>query len=148
LIQAPLELGDRSLQVWTRLESRGQRGGKGGGKGGAADDTLQAPLAAWRQASGSLAWWGRNLAVLDQPADSRGSQELQAALQALNHPEAPLQWVLSAVPSRQLLRAWQPWQLLSALAGGGLDDAVWGLAVALEPEGRTLHLQARLRFER
>ncbi|MCX5947076.1 MAG: DUF3352 domain-containing protein [Cyanobacteria bacterium] len=148
LIQAPLELGDRSLQVWTRLESRGQRGGKGVGKGGAAGDTLQAPLAAWRQASGSLAWWGRNLAVLDQPAASRGSQELQAALQALDHAEAPLQWVLSAVPSRQLLRAWQPWQLLSALAGGGLDDAVRGLAVALEPEGHTLHLQARLSFER
>jgi len=148
LIQAPLELGDRSLQVWTRLESRGQRGGKGGGKGGGVADTLQAPLAAWRQASGSLAWWGRNLAVLDQAEASRGSQELQAALQALNHPEAPLQWVLSAVPSRQLLRAWQPWQLLSALAGGGLDDSVRGLAVALEPEGRTLHVQARLSFER
>jgi hypothetical protein len=144
LIQAPLQLGDRSLQVWTRLESRGQRSGKGGGVG----DTLQAPLAAWRQASGSLAWWGRNLAVLDQPEASRGSLELQAALQALDHAEAPLQWVLSAVPSRQLLRAWQPWQLLSALAGGGLDDAVRGLAVALEPEGRTLHVQARLSFER
>ena len=143
LIQAPLELGDRSLQVWTRLEARSPRGGQAGSAG----ETLQAPLAAWRLVNGPLAWWGRNLAVLDQPAGGRGSQQLQAALLALDHAEAPLQWALIEAPTRELLRSWQPWQMLSALAGGGLDGSVRGLALALEPKGRTVHLQARLSFD-
>ena len=147
LIQAPLELGDRSLQVWTRLEVRGPRGAGRGAQAGSAGETLQAPLAAWRLASGPLAWWGRNLAVLDQPAGGRGSQQLQAALLALDHAEAPLQWALIEEPTRALLRAWQPWQMLSALAGGGLDGSVRGLALALEPKGRTVHLQVRLSFD-
>ncbi|MFZ0409701.1 MAG: DUF3352 domain-containing protein [Cyanobium sp.] len=144
LIQAPLQLGDRSLQVWTRLEASGQRSSRAG----AAGEILQAPLAAWRQVSGPLARWGRNLALLDEPEAGRGSQELQAALVALDEAEAPLQWALTGVPTRELLRSWGPWQLLSALAGGGLDGSLRGLALAIEPEGRTLHLQARLSFER
>ena len=147
LIQAPLELGDRSLQVWTRLEARGPRGAGRGAQAGSAGETLQASLAAWRLASGPLAWWGRNLAVLDEPAGGRGSQQLQAALLALDHDEAPLQWALIEEPTRALLRSWQPWQMLSALAGGGLDGSVRGLALALEPKGRTVHLQARLSFD-
>jgi hypothetical protein len=139
LIQAPLQLGDRSLQVWTRLEARGLRGG---------GESLQASLAAWRQASGPLAWWGRNLAVFDPPETGRGNPELQAALDSLDRAEAPLQWTLTAGPTRDLLRSWLPWQRLSALAGGGLDGAVRGLVLALEPEGSTLHLQVRLRFDR
>ena len=142
LIEAPLQRGDRSLQVWTRLEVSSQRRPQAGG-----GETLQATLAAWRQADGPLAWWGRNLAVLDEPAGGRGREQLQAALVALDRAEAPLQWALTGVPARELLRLWQPWQLLSALAGGGLDGAVQGMAVALEPEGSTLHVQARLRFE-
>ena len=141
LIEAPLQRGDRSLQVWTRLEVSSQRRPQAGG------ETLQATLAAWRQADGPLAWWGRNLAVLDEPAGGRGREQLQAALAALDRAEAPLQWALSGVPARELLRLWQPWQLLSALAGGGLDGAVQGMAVALEPEDSTLHVQARLSFE-
>ncbi len=147
LIQAPLELGDRSLQVWTRLEARSPRTAGRSAPAGSAGEILQAPLAAWRLASGPLAWWGRNLAVLDEPAGGRGSQQLQDALRALDHAEAPLQWALIEEPTRELLRSWQPWQLLSALAGGGLDGAVRGLALALEPEGRTVHLQARLSFD-
>jgi hypothetical protein len=143
LIQAPLELGDRSLLVWTRLEASSQRRAQAGG-----GESLQATLAAWRLASGPLAWWGRSLAVLDEPTGGRGREELQAALAALDRADAPLQWALTRGPSRELLRLWQPWQLLSALAGGGLDGEVQGLAVALQPEGRTLHLQARLSFER
>ena len=85
--------------------------------------------------------------MLDEPAGGRGREQLQAALVALDRAEAPLQWALTGVPARELLRLWQPWQLLSALAGGGLDGAVQGMAVALEPEGSTLHVQVRLRFE-
>ena len=143
LIQAPLELGDRSLLVWTRLEASSQRRAQAGG-----GESLQATLAAWRLASGPLAWWGRSLAVLDEPAGGRGSEELRTALAALDRAAAPLQWALTRGPSRELLRLWQPWQVLSALAGGGLDGGVQGLAMALQPEGRTLHLQARLSFER
>lgn len=147
LIQAPLEFGGRSLQVWTRLEAPGQRGGHRPGQGGSGE-SLQAPLAAWRQVSGPLAWWGRNLAVLDQSPGGRGNQELQAALLALDRAGAPLQWALTAAPSRELLRGWQPWQRLSALAGGGLDGSLQSLALAWEPEGTTLHIQARLSFDR
>lgn len=142
LIEAPLQRGDRSLRVWTRLEVSSQRRPQVGG-----GETLQATLAAWRQASGPLAWWGRNLAVLDEPAGGRGREQLQAALVALDRADAPLQWALAGMPAQELLRLWQPWQLLSALAGGGLDGAVRGMAVALEPEGSTLHVQARLSFE-
>lgn len=147
LIQAPLESGGRSLQVWTRLEAPGQRGGHRPGQGGSGE-SLQAPLAAWRQVSGPLAWWGRNLAVLDQSPGGRGNQELQAALLALDRAGAPLQWAQTAAPSRELLRGWQPWQRLSALAGGGLDGSLQSLALAWEPEGTTLHIQARLSFDR
>ncbi len=147
LIQAPLELNGRSLQVWTRLEAPGQRPAHRLGQGGAGE-SLQAPLAAWRQVSGPLAWWGRNLAVLDQSVGGRGNQELQQALLALDRAGAPLQWALTAAPSRELLRGWQPWQRLSALAGGVLDGSLQSLAMALEPEGATLHIQARLSFDR
>jgi hypothetical protein len=147
LIQAPLELDGRSLQVWTRLEAPGQRGGHRLGQGGSGE-SLQAPLAAWREVRGPLAWWGRNLAVLDQPAGGRGNQELQQALLALDRAGAPLQWALTADPSRELLRSWQPWQRLSALAGGGLDGSLQSLAMALESEGATLHIQACLSFDR
>jgi hypothetical protein len=42
------------------------------------------------------------------------------------------------------LQPWKPWRLLSILAGGGLDGSLEGLSLAVEPEGRSLHLHGRL----
>jgi hypothetical protein len=51
---------------------------------------------------------------------------------------------MARTPARALLQPWQPWRLLSTLAGGGLDGAVEGLGLAVESEGRSLHLRGRL----
>ena len=65
-------------------------------------------------------------------------------LEALQEPQAPLRWALAAAPARELLRPWRPWRLLTALAGGGPEPPVRGLALALEPDGSALRLRARL----
>jgi hypothetical protein len=148
LIEAPLEVGERSLQVWTHLEAGPSRGGapRAGRDGAAAADQLQAPLAGWRLVEGDLAWWGRNLALVDERGDRPG-QQLRQRLDALGAPRAPLQWVVDGEVARELLRDWQPWRLLSVLAGGGLDGPVQGLALALEPDGQGLAWQAHLDFD-
>ena len=51
---------------------------------------------------------------------------------------------MGSEPARAVLQPWQPWRLLSTLAGGGLEGSVEGLSLALEPEGQTLHLHGRL----
>ena len=148
LIEAPLEVGERSLQVWTHLEAGPSRGGapRAGRGGAAAADQLQAPLAGWRLVEGDLAWWGRNLALVEERGDRPG-QQLRQRLDALGAPRAPLQWVVDGEVARELLRDWQPWRLLSVLAGGGLDGPVQGLALALEPDGQGLAWQAHLDFD-
>jgi hypothetical protein len=136
LIAAPLELGDRSLLVWTRLQASPARAGRPD-----RADQLQATLAGWWTRDGQLAWWGRSLAQLRQ--DPSGPERLRQ-LEALARPQAPLQWALDGDAARALLSEWQPWRLLSALAGGGLEGAVSGLAVAAEPSSTGLALQAWL----
>ncbi len=137
LVQAPLQVGDRTLQVWTRLRA------DGAGRLRPADASqVRAELAGWRSEEGSLAWWGRSLALLDGRSGAAEAQERR--LQALDLPAAPLRWALDGGEARALLAGWQPWRLLGLLAGGGLGDPVQGLAVAVEPETGTLHWQARL----
>lgn len=142
LLEAPVEMDGHSLRVWTHLSlpGRSARRDRGGG------DALVAPLAGWREQRQELAWWGQTLAALDAPADSRPLMALRRGLRELGVPQAPLQWSLDADAARSLLRAWQPWRLLSALAGGGLDGPVHGLALAVEspPEVSGLELRARL----
>ncbi|MEB3322390.1 MAG: DUF3352 domain-containing protein [Synechococcaceae cyanobacterium] len=140
LVAAPLELGDRLLTVWTRLEtgSAGD-GGRGRDDGGAL--RLRAAPAGWRTEADGLAWWGG--ADLTLPRERAGGRR-RRQLAALGHEAAPFRWVLGRDPALALLRPWQPWRLLSALAGGGLEGAVQGLGLALEPVPGGVHLSARL----
>jgi hypothetical protein len=130
LIAAPLELADRSALVWTRLS---------------AADQLRASLAGWRAEDQGLAWWGESLALLEaRPAGAGAAAPLLQRLEALALPRAPLRWALAAEPTRRLLQPWRPWRRLTALAGGGAQPPVRGLALAVEPDGASLRLQARL----
>jgi|688.fasta_scaffold33046_3 hypothetical protein len=144
LIAAPLELGERSALVWTRLQADPHRGR--GDSAGA--DQLRASLAGWRRAEAAQAWWGDSLALLEaRPAAGGAAQRLQQRLERLDRPAAPLRWALERDPARALLQPWRPWRLLTALAGGGLDQPVQGLALAVEGAGgadAALRLQARL----
>jgi hypothetical protein len=138
LVAAPLAIGDRQLTVWTRLETAAGRAGhreEGGGL------QLRAAPAGWRTESGGLAWWGG--ADLTLPGE-RGGGRRRRQLAALGEEGAPFRWVMGRDPALALLRPWQPWRLLSALAGGGLEEGVEGIALALGPEAQGLHLSARL----
>jgi hypothetical protein len=142
LIAAPLELEERSALVWTRLSAADGRAGRRAGA-----DQLQASLAGWRTADSAQAWWGSSLALLEaRPAGAGAASALLQRIGALQHPEAPVRWALAAAPARDLLQPWRPWRLLSALAGGGPEPPLAGLALALEPEpdGASLRLRARL----
>lgn len=145
LLEAPLSLDGHSLRVWTHLSLPG-RTGRHDRSGG---DALLAPLAGWSEQRQEVTWWGQALAVLEAPAESRALSALRSGLRELGAPQAPLQWSLDSDGARALLRSWQPWRLLSALAGGGLDGPVRGLALAVEspPELSALELRARLNLE-
>jgi hypothetical protein len=67
-------------------------------------------------------------------------------LEALDVPEAGLQWALDGPRARALLMAWQPWQRLTALAGGPLADPVEGLALALRGAPGAVLVQGQLNF--
>ena len=151
LTAAPLPVeGDASVMVWTRLEAppAGRRIGREEGA------VLQASLAGARTSQGQLAWWGQNLAVLQEQRESRQTPRLRLAqLAALDQPQASLQWAMAAGPAQALLQRWSTWQLLSGLAGRPLAPAVQGLSLSLEPgdsnsesNSRTVHLSARLGF--
>ncbi|MDA1205841.1 MAG: DUF3352 domain-containing protein [Cyanobacteria bacterium] len=151
LTAAPLPVeGDASVMVWTRLEAppAGRRIGREEGA------VLQASLAGARTSQGQLAWWGQNLAVLQEQRESRQTPRLRLAqLAALDQPQASLQWATAAGPAQALLQRWSTWQLLSGLAGRPLAPAVQGLSLSLEPgdsnsesNSRTVHLSARVGF--
>ena len=151
LTAAPLPVeGDASVMVWTRLEAppAGRRIGREEGA------VLQASLAGARASQGQLAWWGQNLAVLQEQRESRQTPRLRLAqLAALDQPQASLQWAMAAGPAQALLQRWSTWQLLSGLAGRPLAPAVQGLSLSLEPGDRdsnsnsnSVHLSARVGF--
>lgn len=142
LLEAPLAFEGHSLRVWTHLAPPARSGRRERG----APDALVAPLVGWSESRQDLAWWGQTLAALEAPAESRPLTALRRGLRELGVPQAPVQWSLDADGARALLRSWQPWRLLSALAGGGLDGPVRGLAMAVEspPEFNGLELRARL----
>ena len=145
LSAAPLPVeGDASVMVWTRLEP--PPSGRRLGREEAA--VLQASLAGARASQGQLAWWGQNLAVLQEQRLSRQPPRPRLAqLAALDRPQASLQWAMAAGPARALFQHWGPWQLLSGLAGRPLAPAVQGLSLGLEPgdgNGPSVHLRARV----
>ena len=151
LVEAPLQLQGQTVQVWTRLAAitpaalRKQRG--------ETDPHLQATLlgAHTLPAAGSTdapVWWAQSLALLSQQLQQRQQpRQRLAQLEALAAPQALLRWALAAAPAGDLLQQWQPWQLVSGLAGRPLTDAVQGLALAVEPGSGELLLKARLQFD-
>jgi hypothetical protein len=143
LIDAPLDLDGESVTVWTRLEASGGSGGRSAGP-----DQLRATVAGWRQESEGLAWWGDNLALLDGRPRGRGVQERQRQLDALDAPQAPLRWVLGPEAASALLPRWQPWTILSSVAGGPLAQGLQSLAIAIEPDASGLRWTVRLHFAR
>jgi hypothetical protein len=143
LIPAPLELAEGPVTVWTRLEAGGRRAGRGD-RGGV--DRLQAPLEGWRAERRQLALWGRSLALVESEGAARGGRRRERQLEALDLPDATLAWALAEAPARDLLRSWQPWRRLSALAGTALEQPVQGLALALEGGPGELRLRGRLEF--
>jgi hypothetical protein len=142
LIAAPLEVDDRSLLVWTRLQV-------GGGRRDGRADQLQAPLAGWRWQRDGQAWWGESLVQIENldGTGKRGARQRLAPLEAMAAPEAALQWSLDGPRARSLLAAWQPWQRLTALAGGSLAGPVDGLALALKGDAGRLTVEGRLGLE-
>ena len=123
-LEAPLEAKGHELTVWTRLEARPVKGDP---------DQLLASLAGARSLQDGQAWWGEGLGVLeDQWGGSPAATARFDQLQALASPGAPLQWALAQAPARSLLASWQPWRLLSGLAGAPFSETVKGLAFSLE----------------
>jgi len=146
LVEAQLDLADRPVQVWTRLQA-GSAVGRKAGAGG--DPQLEATLVGVHtlaQGAGPL-WWAQSLAALSQQLEQRQPpRQRLAELDALQAPDALLRWTLAQAPARALLAHWQPWQLLSGLGGQPLGDAVDGLSLSLEPGAERLQLKARLRL--
>jgi len=143
LVAAPLQVQNHLLTVWTRLQTAPGRSSRR--KEVAAADLLQASLAGWRTEGDGLAWWGgRSLALLAEKGAGREVRRRERQLEALAGTDPIFQWVMGSEPARAVLQPWQPWRLLSTLAGGGLEGSVEGLSLALEPEGQTLHLHGRL----
>jgi len=114
------------LQVWTRLEAAPRQGNA---------DQLQASVAGTRAVQNGVAWWAEGLGVLDAQLEGRQPpKERLLQLQALGSPLAPLQAALAPEPARRLLALWQPWRLLTGLAGSPLANTIDGLAFSLEAE--------------
>lgn len=144
LVTATLQRPDGgSQQVWTRLDAQ-----EGSGRQRRSGPQLSVSLAGARELEADQAWWGQTLAVLEQRRQGGPvPRDRLRALDALELPEAPLQWASGPETARAQLRRWPAWRLLTSLAGQPLDGAVDGLAVGLEPEsGDGVHLRLDLRF--
>ena len=147
LIAAPLPVeGDASIRVWTRLEApqAGRRPAR------TEPAQLQASLAGARSSQGRLAWWGQNLAVLQEQRDAHQlPRQRLDQLAALDLGQAPLQWAMADQRARALLQRWTTWRLLSGLAGQPLAEAVQGLSLGIEAgqdAGASVHVRAQLGF--
>ena len=139
LVEAQLDLEGQPVQVWTRLQKRA----------GSGEAQLEATLVGAHTVpqAGAPLWWAESLAALAQQLEQRQvPRQRLAELEALEAPGALLRWTLAQAPARALLLRWQPWQLLSGLAGQPLSEAVDGLSVALAPQGDQLQLKVRLRL--
>jgi hypothetical protein len=135
LIDAPLEVDGETVTVWTRL---GTRQGAG--------NQLQAVVSGWWRPRDGVAWWGGNLALLNQKSAGRSVLARQQQLEDLDRPQAPLRWVLGEEAATPLLQQWKPWTRLTTVAGGPLAKGLESLALALEPAGSTVGWTARIQF--
>jgi hypothetical protein len=141
LIEAPLELEEETVTVWTQLVAADRQGAKGRER-----EDLRATVAGWRRESDGLALWGGNLALRASRPGSRAALTRARQLDALGHPQAPLRWVLGEEAASALLQRWQPWTLLTTLAGGPLAPGLQSLAVAIEPDQTLVDWTVRLQF--
>ncbi len=143
LIAAPLAVGNDQLTVWTRLQAASGRPGRRQEASGG--DRLEASLVGWRTERDGLAWWGgRSLGMLAEKGAGRDLQRRERQLETLGATDPVFQWAMARRPALDLLQPWQPWRLLAALAGGGLEGPVQGMSLAFAPDGPSLHLQGRL----
>ena len=134
-MDAPLDVDGETVTVWTRL---GARQGAG--------DQLQATVSGWWRPSNGVAWWGGNLALLQQASAGRSVIARQQQLEALERDGAPLRWVLGEEAASPLLRQWSPWTRLTTVAGGPLATGLESMALAVEPADSTLRWTARIQF--
>ena len=141
-IDAPLEVEGEGVTVWTRLQAMG---GPGGRKG--PGDQLQASVAGWRREEDGQAWWGDNLALLNNKPAGRSVLARQQQLINLDRPDAALRWVLGGEAATEVLQHWGPWRLLGTVAGGPLVKGLGSLAFALEPTDTAVWWTARVDFE-
>ena len=137
---APLEVNGRTALVWTRLSTTS--GNRRGDRDGV--ERLQATVEGWRSLQDNQAWWGRSLADLQQAGRSHPDRERVEQLERLGQENAALRWVVDGPEAQQVLAAWPLWRLVNALAGGGLNEPVQGLGLAVDNAGESLRLQARL----
>jgi len=146
LVRAELPADGDDLEVWTRLERNSRSG-----------DKLEAQLGLAMAEDMGTAWWGQNLAALNQRQEIKALQPSLDGLRALTDASGDSlanQLVLSAAPARAQLQTWRPWTLIQALAGGSLQTSVQGLAIAVGPDpsigvdqdGRSAALRLRALF--
>jgi hypothetical protein len=141
-IDAPLEVEGEGVTVWTRLQAMGGPGGRQG-----PGDQLKASVAGWRREEDGQAWWGDNLALLNNRPAGRSVLARQQQLVDLDRPDAALRWVLGGEAATELLQQWGPWRLLGTVAGGPLAQGLGSLAFAVVPTDTALWWTARVDFE-
>ncbi|MCP9884795.1 DUF3352 domain-containing protein [Synechococcus sp. ATX 2A4] len=138
LIAAPLRRNGKTLQLWTRLTAGSSR---------SHPDQLDAAIAGARLDQRGVAWWSEGITALSGLLEEAAPpSERLAQLQGLEDRAAPLQWGMAAAPARSLLARWDPWQLLTGLAGESLAPSVQGLALSLEEDSATAPAAPALRL--
>lgn len=126
LIAAPLSRNGKTLQLWTQLTAGNSR---------SHPDQLDAAIAGARLDHRGVAWWSEGITALTGLLEGAAPpSERLAQLQGLEDQAAPLQWAMAAPSARALLARWDPWLLLTGLAGEPLAPTVQGLAVSLESD--------------
>ncbi len=126
LIAAPLSRNGKTLQLWTQLTAGNSR---------SHPDQLDAAVAGARLDQRGVAWWSEGITALTGLLEGAAPpSERLAQLQGLEDQAAPLQWAMAAPSARALLARWDPWLLLTGLAGEPLAPTVQGLAVSLESD--------------
>ncbi len=126
LIAAPLSRNGKTLQLWTQLTAGNSR---------SHPDQLDAAIAGARLDQRGVAWWSEGITALTGLLEGAAPpSERLAQLQGLEDQAAPLQWAMAAPSARALLARWDPWLLLTGLAGEPLAPTVQGLAVSLESD--------------
>jgi hypothetical protein len=126
LIAAPLSRNGKTLQLWTQLTAGNSR---------SHPDQLEAAIAGARLDQRGVAWWSEGITALTGLLEGAAPpSERLAQLQGLEDQAAPLQWAMAAPSARALLARWDPWLLLTGLAGEPLAPTVQGLAVSLESD--------------